>query len=215
MLNHILLHLIYQQNIVMNEKITLRLVLLLIFILPALSSFGQARYQEGQGIYITNGIGYRFANSIDITATFGQDPFDRDREKVSLSGSFTNYLNQGSTWGYTLGAGLAYLTNDLRAESRFTPGASISLFRKIKLSESLDLVPSLAGFVNFPEFDHQAFGTEFSIPVSIKVFGDKRLIVGPGIIFGQTDVNSIQVGPDSFQRTENITRVGLVFGFNF
>lgn len=199
----------------MNEKITLRLVLLLIFILPALTSFGQARYQEGNGIFITNGIGYRFANNIDITATFGEDPFDRDRDKVSLSGSFTNYLNQANTWGYTLGTGLSYLTNDLRAESRFTPGASSSLFRKIRLSESFDIVPSLSGFISFPEFDHQAFGAEFTIPVSIKVFDDKRFIVGPGIVFGQTNVNSIQVGPDSFQRTKNVTLVGLTLGFNF
>lgn len=197
------------------NKNTARLLLLIAFMLPAISSFGQSAYQEGNGIFITNGIGYRFANNIDITASFGEDPFDQDREKVSLSGSFTNYLNQGSTWGYSLGAGLSYLTNDLQAESRFTPGASSSLFRKIKLSESLDLVPSLSGFVSFPEFDHRAFGAGFTIPVSIKVFGDKRLIVGPGIVFGQTNVNSIQVGPDSFQRTENITRVGLTFGFNF
>ena len=172
-------------------------------------------YQEGKGIFITNGIGYRFANNIDITASFGEDPFDRDRQKVSLSGSFTNYLNQGNTWGYILGTGLSYLTEDLRAESRFTPTASSSLFRKIKLSESLDLVPSLSGFISFPEFDHQAFGAGFAIPVSIKVFGDKRLIVGPGIEFGQTNVNSIQVGSDSFQRKENIALFGLVLGFNF
>jgi len=199
----------------MNEKLTLRLVLLLIFILPALTSFGQARYQDENGIFITNGIGYRFANNIDITATYGKDPFDRDRDKVSLSGSFTNYLNQDNTWGYTLGTGLSYLTDDLRAESRFTPKLNSSLFRKIKLSETFELVPSLSGFISFPEFDHQAFGAGFAIPVSIKVFGDKRLIVGPGIEFGQTNVNSIQAGSDSFQRTENVALFGLILGFNF
>jgi len=203
----------------MNGKITLRLLLLLIFTLPALSLFGQTRYQEGNGVFITNGIGgvgYRFASHFDISASFGEDSFDRDRDKVSLSGSYTNYLNQGNTWGYTIGTGLSYLTNNLTAENRLTPDVNSSVFRKIKLSESFELIPSLTGFISFPEFDHQAFGMEFTIPVSIRVFGDKRFIIGPGFELGQTNVNSIQVGPDSFQRREKVFRFGLMtLGFNF
>jgi len=99
----------------MNGKITLRLVLLLIFSLPALSLFGQSRYQEGNGIFITNGI-----------------------------------------------------------------------------------------------------GGEFTIPVSIRVFGDNRFVVGPGVKLGQTNVHSFQAGPDSFQRTETVFQFGLMaLGFNF
>lgn len=203
----------------MNGKITLRLVLLLIFSLPALSLFGQTRYQEGNGIFITNGIGgvgYRFASHFDISASFGEDLYDRDRGKVNLAGSFTNYMNQRNTWGYTLGTELSYLTNDITAESRFTPNLNSSVFRKIKLSESFDLVPSLSGFISFPEFDHQAFGGEFTIPISIRVFGDKRFVVGPGVKLGQTNVNSFQTGQDSFQRTEKVFRFGLMtLGFNF
>lgn len=199
----------------MNEKITLRLVLIFIFLLPALSLFGQTRYQDGNGIFITNGIGYRFADHLDIQATFGEDPFDRDRDKVSLFGSYTNYFNQSNTWGYTLSTGVSYLTDDIPGANRFTPNVNGSVFRKIKLSESIDLLPSLSSFVSFPEFDHQAFGAEFTIPFSFRVSGDKRFIVGPGIIFGRTNVNSIQAGQNSFQRTENVSFVGLTLGFNF
>jgi hypothetical protein len=191
----------------------------LIFSLPALSLFGQTRYQEGNGIFITNGIGgvgYRFASHFDISASFGEDLFDRDRDKVSLSGSFTNFLNQSKTWGYTLGTELSYLTDDITDTNRFTPNLNSSVFRKIRLSGTFDLVPSLSGFISFPEFDHQAFGGEFTIPVSIRVFGDKHFVVGPGVRLGQTNVNSIQVGQNNFQRNERIFQFGLMtLGFNF
>jgi len=193
----------------------LRLSLLLVFMLPSFTPFGQSIYKDGTGFYLNNGIGYRFANSIDVTATFGEDAFDRQREKIRLSGSLTNFLNQSNTWGYTIGTGLSYLTNDIPAVNKFTPNINSSLFRKIKLSESFDLIPSLSTFISFPEFEHQAFGAEFILPVSIKVFNEKRFIIGPGIAFGRTNVNSIQIGQDSFQVRENVFQVGLTLGFNF
>ncbi len=203
----------------MNRNMTLRLILLLIFTLPALSLFGQTRYQEENGVFLTNGIGgigYRVASHFDISASYGEDLYDRDRGKISLAGSFTNFLNPRKTWGYTLGTELSYLTTNITNTNRFTPNLNSSVFRIIKLSESFDLVPSLSGFISFPEFDHQAFGAEFTIPVSIKVFGDKRFIIGPGVKLGQTNVNSIQIGQDSFQRTEKVFRFGLMsLGFNF
>ena len=192
----------------MNKKLLAFATLLLILFIAVISSHAQIKYKDNSGLYVggLHEIGYRFGNHIDLSASIlSYELLDENQLKVGMTGRFTGYLNKNRrSWGYSADLSLFTLTERTSRNSVLTPVGGFSLFKRITFSPSLDIVPEFRSFVGSPELSNLVYGGELSVPLSIRVFGDKRFIIGPGIVFGRTDAGS-----------RTLKQFGLTLGFNF